>query len=403
MGQIVKLYLDWRLTGDHEWLRKMWPKAKRALEFAWVSGGWDANCDGVMEGAQHTIDVEFYGPYPLAEAWYLAALCAGEQMAGALGDLAAAEKYHRLYRQGSQWTDAHLFNGEYYIQETKGIPRDQIAKGLLGDMGSLDTEHPEFQLSEGCLIDQLVAQYLAEIADLGPLLDARNMRKTLQSIYRYNYRKDFYHYESVELVFAVNDESGLVMCHYPPGKRPAAPFPYFTCILAGFEFQVAVHMLFQGMISEGVEVIANVRKRYDGERRNPWDQAECGHHYARGMASWAAIQALSGFHYDGVEKTVAARPRIHRDNFRSFWSTPTAWGVLSQRRENQNAHFSLGIAEGSLTVLSVELEWEKKSSSSARLGGKSLEHKLRPTANGVRIALLSAVTIKAGEELVVSS
>ncbi len=87
MGQIIHAYLDWRLSGDNEWLSAMWPRVKKALEFAWVPGGWDANRDGVMEGVQHnTYDVEFYGPNPQCGIYYLGALRAGEELARAADD-----------------------------------------------------------------------------------------------------------------------------------------------------------------------------------------------------------------------------------------------------------------------------------------------------------------------------
>ena len=173
MGQIVKVYLDWRLAGDTEWLRKLWPKVRQALEFAWAPGGWDADRDGVMEGAQHnTYDVEFFGPNPQCGIWYLGALRAGEEMATAMGEAEMAGECRRLFTEGSKWIDEHLFNGEYYIQQVRGLPGDQIAKGLLSARGADDPEHPdEFQVGEGCLVDQLVGQYFAQVAGLGHLLD----------------------------------------------------------------------------------------------------------------------------------------------------------------------------------------------------------------------------------------
>ena len=185
MGQILHAYLDWKLSGDDAWLREMWPRLKKAIEFAWVPGGWDANRDGVMEGVQHnTYDVEFYGPNPMCGIYYLGALRASEEMARRMGDTASAAEYRRLFEQGSHWIDANLFNGEYYVQKVRGYREDQIAPHLRSDMGSNETEHPEYQVGEGCLVDQLVGQYLADVAGLGELVSRKNMAKTLESIYR---------------------------------------------------------------------------------------------------------------------------------------------------------------------------------------------------------------------------
>ena len=138
------------------------------------------NRDGVMEGVQHnTYDVEFYGPNPLCGIYYLGALRAGEEMARAVGDSASADEYRRLFESGSKWIDANLFNGEYYIQQVVGRPKDQIAASLRSTMGSEDTENPQYQVGDGCLVDQLVGQYLADVAGLGPLLNPSNIRKTL--------------------------------------------------------------------------------------------------------------------------------------------------------------------------------------------------------------------------------
>jgi len=107
-----------------------------------------------MEGVQHnTYDVEFFGPNPLCGVWYLGALRAAEEMARAVGDTASAAEYRRLFSVGSQWIDANLFNGEYYVQKVKGVARDTIPKEQLVGMGSANTENPDFQVGDGCLVD----------------------------------------------------------------------------------------------------------------------------------------------------------------------------------------------------------------------------------------------------------
>ena len=175
MGQIVKVYIDWQLSGKNNFLSEFWPKVRKAIEFCWVPGGWDANRDGVMEGVQHnTYDVEFYGPNPLCGIYYLAALRAAEEMARAMGDTFESE-YRRLFESGSRWLDANLFNGEYYVQQIRGYKPNEIAAGLRSGMGADDPEHPQYQLGDGCLVDQLLGQYLSHVAGLGPLLKPENI------------------------------------------------------------------------------------------------------------------------------------------------------------------------------------------------------------------------------------
>jgi uncharacterized protein (DUF608 family) len=173
MGTLLKLYRDWQLSGRDEELRRLWPRARKALEFCWIPGGWDADRDGVMEGCQHnTMDVEYYGPNPQMGLWYLGALRAAEEMARHVGDDAFAQTCRTLFESGRAWIDAHLFNGEYYRHEVRA-PRQasDIAPDLLVGMGAADPTSPEFQLADGCLIDQLVGQYMAHVCGLGYLVD----------------------------------------------------------------------------------------------------------------------------------------------------------------------------------------------------------------------------------------
>lgn len=328
MGQVIKAYIDWNLSGDSAWLEKHWPAIKRAMEFCWIPGGWDADRDGVMEGVQHnTYDVEFYGPNPQCGIYYLGALRAAEEMARAVNDPAAAT-FRQLYDRGRAWIDANLFNGEYYIQQIRGAKKEDVARDLRSAMGSDATEKPDYQVGDGCLVDQLVGQYLADVAGLGDLVDPAKIRKALDSIYRYNYKRDLMGHDSVQRIFAVNDEAALVICDYGKGTRPRIPFPYYAEVMTGFEYCAATHMMYAGMQTQGVECVANIRARYDGERRNPWDEAECGHHYARAMAAWTGIVALGGFRYSGVRHRLEIEPRYRAPRFTSFWSTPEGWGVF---------------------------------------------------------------------------
>ena len=341
MGQILHAYLDWKLSGDTEWLRGLWPNIKRALEFAWVAGGWDADRDGVMEGVQHnTYDVEFYGPNPLCGIYYLGGLRAGEEMAKAVGDAASAAGYRRLFESGSKWIDANLFNGEYYIQKVRGFAKDQIAPSLRSDMGSEDTVNPQYQLGAGCLLDQLIGQYLADVAGLGPLLSPANIRKTLQSLYRYNYRRTMTDHHSVQRTYVLNDEAALLVCDYGKAERPRIPFPYYAESWTGLEYLAASQMLFAGMIREGVECYRNTRSRYDGERRNPWDEPECGHHYARAMAAWSGLLAVSGFRYHAGEQSLELRGAV---GHRCFWSSANGWGTFEITATGAAIHVEHGL------------------------------------------------------------
>ena len=401
MGQIVHAWLDWKICGDEALLRSTWPRAKKALEFAWVPGGWDGNRDGVMEGAQHnTYDVEFFGPNPMCGIYYLAALRAGEEMARAAGDPSSAQTYRRLFEQGSKWIDANLFNGEYYIQQVRGFRKEEIAKNLRSDMGSENTETPEYQVGAGCLVDQLVGQYLADVSDLGPLVSPDKIRTTLRSIYRYNYKRSLARHDNVERTFALNNEASVVICDYGKAKRPRIPFPYFAETMTGFEYTAAILMMCWGMVEEGLECVRNTRLRYDGEKRNPWDEAECGHHYARAMAAWSAIPALSGFSYDAARASVTAVPRVDHADFQCFWSTGTGWGTFSLRRHGESIRLSLKVAAGVLACRSCAIA-APGTTAFVRFGERTLENKVVRHDDRALVTFAESLSLAANDEVLV--
>jgi non-lysosomal glucosylceramidase len=354
MGALMRLYLDWKLGGDVEWLKRLWPAAKRALAFAWIPGGWDADRDGVMEGCQHnTMDVEYYGPNPQMGIWYLGALLACAEMAERVGEAEFEKTCRRLYERGRPWLMRHLFNGEYFEQQVRP-PADPegIAEGLRIGAGATDLADPAYQLGPGCLVDQLVGQVFAHLAGLNYLLPPENITRTLAAILKYNVKVGFHDHFNPMRGYAMGDESALLMASYPRGNKPAIPFPYADEVMTGFEYTAASGMLLEGMREEGLACIAAIRDRYDGLKRNPFDEAECGHHYARAMMSWSAVPALSGFRYDadlGIMKWGTLRGA-------GFWSTGFAWGVLDVRDGADGAAVTLEVCGGSLTLNSLEIE-----------------------------------------------
>jgi hypothetical protein len=358
----------------------------------------------VLEGVQHnTYDVEFYGPNPLCGIYYLGALRAGEELARAAGEDDSAAEYRRLFESGKSWFDSRAFNGEYYVQTIEGHPADAIAKGLRSGMGADDPQHPQYQLGNGCLVDQLVGQYLAEVAGLGSLLDPVHIQKTLASIVRYNHKSHLFDHDTVQRTFALNDEAALVICDYGRGERPKIPFPYYAEVMTGFEYSAAVLMLYAGMVDRGRECINDIRRRYDGIRRNPWDEAECGHHYARAMASWSGVLALSGFRYRGADRHVSALPRVKHSNFHSFWSAGTGWGTFVLTERQGKTHLTLSVIEGSLPIHQVEMAGKRSGSSSAKLGPDSIPHKVRPQNDTVLFTFAEERTCEPGRDLVLET
>ncbi len=335
MGRIISLFRDWQFSGDNEFLRKLWPDAKRALEYAWTS--WDADRDGLMEGEQHnTYDIEFYGPNSMMGGFYLGALLAGSKMAAAMGDQEASARYLEVFEKGKQKYDDLLWNGEYYVQKY-----DQVME-------------KKYQYGDGCLSDQALGQWMSMVAGLGRFLPEDRLKSALGSIFRYNFKTDFRDFSNVQRTYALNDEKGLLLCSWPKGGRPPLPFVYSDEVWTGIEYHVASHLLYEGLLEEGLSIVKGVRDRYDGRRRNPWDEVECGHHYARAMSSWGLLLALSGFSYSGVDMKLGFEPQLYPENFSTLWTTGSGWGSFSQMlQDGKTLTMKLSAAEGELRLKEV--------------------------------------------------
>jgi len=334
MGCIMKLYRDWKISGDDAFLHTLWPRVKAALEFAWVEGGWDEDQDGVMEGCQHnTMDVDYYGPNPQMQGWYLGALKSAAAMArhltetGHCDESEWAGKCLRLFDRGRDWTDRNLFNGEFYEHHIQVPPRihPNTTNNAALDAGG----NPILQLGKGCLIDQLAGQTMAHVCGLGYLLDPAHVKTTLRSILTYNLKHGFHDHFNHLRTYVLGDESAVLMATYPHGDRPAEPFPYYNEVMTGFEHTLAAHLMFEGMVEEGVELVRHIRGRHDGKKRNPYDEAECGHHYARAMVAWAAIPALSGYHYDGTTRTLT----LSEQKDPMIFAFGRGWGTWHTRKD----------------------------------------------------------------------
>lgn len=349
MGSILRLYREWITCGDNDWLSRLWSAAKRALDFAWSPenpDGWDADKDGVMEGLQHnTYDIEFAGPNTMMGGWYLAALKAGAEMAETMGDNEAAAEYLRIAERGSKGHDA-LWNGEYYEQAVRFDPMTQ--SDLLtkhGGLAPIEDGEPHYQYGSGCLSDQLTGQWFAHLVGLGHVLPRDKVRAAAASIFSRNFREDLSEHASCQRAYAVNDEAGLLMCSWPRGGKPRFPFPYADEVWTGIEYQVAALLIYEGMVEDGLKIVRATRMRHNGANRNPWDECECGHHYARAMSSWSLLTAYTGFRYDARSHAIGFAPVVTGD-LRSFFAAGTAWGTY-ERTGNRQA---LRVRYGELTV-----------------------------------------------------
>jgi uncharacterized protein (DUF608 family) len=397
MGGLVKVYREWKISGDTDWLRRLWPQVKKSLEFAWSplnKDRWDTEKSGVIRGRQHhTLDMELFGPNAWLEGFYLAALKAASEMAEALGD-GDGPVYRELFEKGKAWADKNLFNGEYYIQRID--LKDKSVVEAFGDAAARDSAlnaywngeagEIKYQIAEGCGIDQMLAQWHANLCGLGEIFDTAQARKALASIYKYNYKPSLRFHFNPCRIYGLNDEAGTVICEWPEGVyKPVVPVPYAEECMHGFEYQAAIHMIQEGMEKEGLDITAGVRDRYTGENRNPWNEMECGSDYARSMASWALVLAYSGFSYDMTRQEIGFAPI--RDGA-YFWSLDKAWGVFEQ----DNGKAALRVLYGAQALGRVALKTRVKAVS---VNGK-------PAAfhtEGETIVFENPVMVRAGEGL----
>jgi non-lysosomal glucosylceramidase len=315
MGALVRLYRTFRAGPDRDALISLWPAARRAMAFAWIPLGWDADQDGVMEGCQHnTMDVEYYGPSGVNQSWYLAALAACAELSDVVGDAEFGSRCRRLLASGAARTDELLFNGDYYQQHVvPPMVADNIAEGLRirydadgADEGSDNLVDPDLQIGSGCTTDQLVGHTMARLSGLEVPLDAANVSTALANIYRYNHRADLFGHVNHLRSFALNDEAALLNATFPHGSRPRRASPYCNEVWTGLEYSAAIGLLLDGQTELALDVVADVRDRYDGRRRNPFDEVECGHHYVRSLASWGLVEAWRDQHGGAVGPSVSA-------------------------------------------------------------------------------------------------
>ncbi len=353
MGGVIKVYREWKISGDTEWLRSIWAPVKKSLEYAWSEENydrWDRDKDGVMEGRQHhTLDMELFGPSSWLEGFYLGALKAAAEMADALGD-ADAEEYRRLFAAGKKACAETLFNGQYFCQRV-----DLTDKAMLESFGALNYWNDEageikYQIGEGSEIDQLLAQWHADILGLGDLFDPDQVQTALANMVKLNFKENMRgHYNTFRL-FAVNDEPGAIICEWPKDvQKPAIPIPYAQEAMHGFEYSFAGLLISRGFVEDGLRVVKGVRDRYRGDNRNPWNEIECGSNYARSMASFALLPILSGMTFDMVKGELGFAPVLPRD-FRSVWFVGDAWGNVQLGCVNR-----LEVVDGTLKLQKLTL------------------------------------------------
>ncbi|MGD9495149.1 MAG: GH116 family glycosyl-hydrolase [Armatimonadota bacterium] len=388
-GTLLKVCREWQQSGSQEFLDAMWPEVVRAVHYGFAE--WDEDADGVLDGPQwNTYDLYFYGHNTYCSLLYLAALLAVEQMALHQGDRELAADCRERFSAGSVRIDSELFNGEYYEQcFDESIPGAQI-----------------HQYGKGCLSDQLFGQWWAHSLDLGHLLDPTKVRSALQAIYRYNFRHDFVGHVQQPRVFASDWDKGLLTTTWPRGGRQQVPMLYCDEVWTGLEFQVAGHMLAEGLVEEAMHIIKAACDRHDGTRRNPWNEIECGDHYARPMSSWYMLEAAGGRVYHAARGLLGFDPQVTPESFRSFFIASDGWGTFAQQRGERSQDNELRLVWGRLSLETLRLglpdEAGEAPTVSVYLGGAQMSARARVEGRRLFIDFADTMELAAeGDELAV--
>jgi uncharacterized protein (DUF608 family) len=337
LGGLMKLYRDWRISGDTAWMKSLWPSAKRSLTYCIET--WDPEHTGTLVEPHHnTYDIEFWGPNGMCTSFYLGALQATIVMGKTCGE--DVSLYEELARKGKQAMEKDLWNGEYFIQRIRwqGLRATDPAIAGGSDLYSAEgleimkREGPKSQYGNGCLVDGVLGDWMARCCGVPTTLEPGQIRDHLEAVFRHNFRTTLEEHSNLQRPgYAFGKDAGLLMCAWPYGDKPSLPFPFSDEVWTGCEHQAASHLVMMGRTSQALRIVRAVRKRYDGRWRNPFDEYECGHWYARAMASYSLLQAFSGARYDAVEKTLYLDPSVKGD-FRAFLSTAGGYAMVGMRR-----------------------------------------------------------------------
>ncbi len=395
-GRVLGMFREHQMSADDTFLRRLWPKVKKAIEFMIAR---DGNADGMLEGAQpNTLDANWYGKISFISSLYLAMLKAGEAMATEMDDEPLALQCREIAKRGEQ-SMLETFNGEYFVQIEDPQHKDKIGVG------------------SGCYVDQVFGQTWAHWVGLGRLFDRDKQLSALRALWKYSFVPDVGPFRERFVPgrwYAAAGDAGLIMCSWPQGgKNPAFKdhwqYGYFNECMTGFEYQAAAHMIWEGcdepdLLQNGLAVTRAIHDRYDAALRNPYNEIECSDHYSRAMASYGVFQAACGFNCHGPQGHLEFAPRLSPDNFRAAFTTAEGWGSLSQAREAEEQTCRVELKHGKLRLrsIAVTVEGFDPTRVAAAAGDRPEAATLECEGDRVLVRFAREVVLKAGESVTVA-
>jgi non-lysosomal glucosylceramidase len=391
-GTILRCYREHQMCADDAFLRRVWPRVRKAFDPLLAL---DPAGAGVMVGPQaNTLDATWYGRVAWLTSMYLAALRAGAAMASDVGDAPFADRCRTIADRGLTAIVEQMFDRDYFVNRVDPAHLDAINSGT------------------GCEIDQVLGQGWAFQVGLPRAVPERESRSALAALWKYNFAPDVGPYRQAHKPgrwYAMPGESGLLMCTFPrddwnynraKGKGADWAAGYFDECMTGFEHQAAGHMVWEGMVQQGLAIERAVHDRHAAERRNPWNEVEAGDHYARSMASYGVFTAACGYEYHGPRGHLAFAPRLTPDDFRAPFTAAEGWGTFAQQRQGDGLHASLDLKWGQLRLRTLALA-TGGTGVQVELAGAPVAATVAVYAGRATVLFDPPVTIATGERLTV--
>jgi len=384
-GTILRAYRDYLVSPDAAFLKRNWPQIKLATE--WLMS-LDSDNDGILDKPQaNTLDGTWYGKIPWITSLGLAAVEASEQMAIVMGDDEFAARCQGFVESGKSNFVKTFWNGEYFEQIHDPTKLEHV--------GSYN----------GCLIDQVMGQGWAFQVGLDRVLPEEKTKEALNAIWKYNFTPDVGPYRVERPAgrwYAMPGEAGTLMCSWPHGDklRVHKGFDkYFNECMNGFEHQVAGHMIWEGapgseLVEQGLAIERAVHDRYDGSKRNPWNEVEGGAHYSRSMASYGVFLAACGFTYNGPEGHIGFAPKLTPEHFKAAFTAAEGWGSFSQKKEGENLNAEIALKWGKLRLRTISLATDSKpATATVEVNGKAVPAELAFADGKSTLSLTEEITL----------
>jgi hypothetical protein len=251
----------------------------------------------------------------------------------------------------------------------------------------------------------------AWLVGLGRVLNENTTRSALNSIWKYNFTRNLDAYDAQAdpkgRPYYADGEGGVVMTANALGRKtPFGIYSGFACYLNetmnGFESQVAAHMIAEGMVKEGMTVMKTLDERYDGNKRNPFNEVECGDHYGRSMASYGDFIAITGFTYHGPKQHIGFAPKLRPENFKAAFTAAEGWGSYSQKISGGELKAELTVKYGQVPIQTMSLvppSGKGARKVSAMVDGKSLTASVKEKDSSAEVVFPSNLILKAEQKL----